>query len=156
LGQVVQQGGRLAHRDARRSVDDEVLVEARAALPTGLPRDGHTGIALDVAEFVVVAEVTRHDVVAVEARPDDRDVRAAVGVDSDDVGQVAGGDGLARLGVEESHGALRGEMSETATRQAISVMRSTPWRSSSSEMRTRSSPYNVSETVSTARADTPR
>jgi hypothetical protein len=71
-------------------VDDEVLAESQGVGHLGLQRKRHTRVAAHVPQLLLLAQMTRDDVVAVEADPDDRDLRTSVAVERDEVRERGG------------------------------------------------------------------
>ena len=104
MGQLLEKLGCPALGDSRGAVEDEVLVEADWVPPTRHHRQGDPGVPLDVAELLVPPEVSAHDVVAVDAHPHHGDVGAPVAAQRRQVGEVAAGESLAHLVVQDGHG----------------------------------------------------
>ena len=71
--------------DPGAAVHDEVLAQAHRVRLGALDRQRHARVAHDVVELAARAERGEDDVVALEADPDEADLRAAVGRDRDEV-----------------------------------------------------------------------
>jgi len=107
--QPLEQLGAATLLDPGRAVHHEVLVDVLVVPRLRLVRQHDAGVAADVLELALVGvQVCGDDVVTVHARPDADDVRAAVRVQRDDVGEVAAGDHLAGGVVQHGHGAAPG------------------------------------------------
>src|SRR3954469_22675916 len=87
VGQALEQRRRAPLLDRRPAVDDEVLLEAPLVDAGALDRQRHARVALGVARLAARRHVAADDVLAVEAGPHDADLRAAVGVERDEVDQ---------------------------------------------------------------------
>src|SRR5579875_1200332 len=104
LGQPIEQvPGVVARLHHRVGVQHRVGVEENARLVRRLDGKDDSGIPLDVAELQMVAHVAADQLVAVQTDPDDADLRAAVGIDGAEVGERAGLDEVAQVGVERRH-----------------------------------------------------
>ena len=90
MGEPLQELRRAALLDRRAAVDDQVLAEPERVGLRSLDRDRHARVPADVAQLLLLAQVRGDDVVAVEADPDDRDLRAPVRIDRDEVGEPVG------------------------------------------------------------------
>jgi hypothetical protein len=72
LREAVQQVPRLIGRlDRRRGVDDRVRVEEHSRLAGRIHGDDGARVAFEVAQLDAVVKMSRDEVVAVEADPDD-------------------------------------------------------------------------------------
>jgi hypothetical protein len=96
VGKPLQQLGCATFDEPRPPVDDEVLLEPRRLDLGALDRQRHARIAGDVSELPLIPKVRRDDLVAVQSDPDAGDLRGAVGVQRDEVGQRVGLDQRAR------------------------------------------------------------
>src|SRR6266536_3081656 len=76
--------------DARSAVDDEVFGQAHGVALAGFDGERDTAVVADVAHLAVLGKVACHDLIAVEANPDDAHLRAAVGVQGHQMRQGRG------------------------------------------------------------------
>src|SRR5262245_40939951 len=95
MREPLQQLWRTSLGDAGAPVHDEVVLQARPVQTRSLDRDDDPLVALDVADLLLPPQVTGDELVILEPHPDARHLRAAVGVERDEVGQRAGLDQLA-------------------------------------------------------------
>ena len=70
LGESLEQLGRAALVDRGRSFDDQVVLHP-VLIALGLDREGDPRVAFDVADLLIDEQLADHDVVAVQAHPDD-------------------------------------------------------------------------------------
>ena len=85
--------GRPALVDRGRSFDHQVVLHA-VLIALRLHRERHPWVTSDVADLLIDEQLADHDVVSVQPDPHDGDVRTAVGVDRDEVGETSGFDDL--------------------------------------------------------------
>jgi hypothetical protein len=73
--------------DTSSAVNDEVLNESALVMAVRLERQDNPRIRPDVSDFCAFGEVPSYDLVAIQADPYDRHLRAAVGFKRDEVRQ---------------------------------------------------------------------
>src|ERR1700677_4548593 len=78
VGELLQNLGGAAFGDSCAPVDHEILDESTLVERVGLDRYGHPGVPPDVADLLALGQVRCDDLIAVDAYPDDRELRAAV------------------------------------------------------------------------------
>src|SRR5450759_3522201 len=104
LREPVHHVERAAGLDRRPAADHEVRVERLVAALVRLERQHDPRVAPQVVEFALVGERGPDDAaVVVDAGPGERDVRRAIGVEGDDVGERAGREELARALRDRCH-----------------------------------------------------
>jgi hypothetical protein len=70
LRQALEQVGATALGDSRAAVDDQVMLEAELVALLSLDRQGDARVALYVLDLPVARQVPAHDLVAVQANPE--------------------------------------------------------------------------------------
>ena len=90
LGQPMEQLRGAALADARPAVEDGVVPHADLVRPWRFERERHGRVTADVADLSVLEQVARDDLVSLEPDPDDRHLRAAVGVQRHEMRERAG------------------------------------------------------------------
>lgn len=86
MRQLLEQLGRPALGDPRPAVDDEVLQQAGWLQLRALDRERHPRVLAEVAELLLLTQMSGDDLVAVESDPHAGDLRGAVAIQRDQVG----------------------------------------------------------------------
>src|SRR5215472_2538617 len=87
LGQPSQQFRGTAFFNVRLSIEHSVLNQPHRILPAGLQRDGHPRVASDILDLRMFVKVSSHQIIAVEPKPDQRDLRATIAIEGDEMSQ---------------------------------------------------------------------
>ena len=103
LRQPLQQLRRASLRDPGTAVEDDVVPHAELVGARCLQRERDGGVALHVADLAMPGEVARDDLVPLDADPDNRHLRAAVGVHRHEVRERAGLDQRAHALGQRGH-----------------------------------------------------
>jgi hypothetical protein len=87
VSELLEKCGGTSFRDTSSAVDDEVLNEPAFVMAVCLERQDNPRVLPDVADFASFGEVPSHDLVTIQADPDDRHLRTAIGFQCDEVRQ---------------------------------------------------------------------
>jgi hypothetical protein len=79
VSKLLKELGSSSVGNARRAIDDEVLVEAHVVTRVGFDRERDAAVVADIAHFAVLGKMGRHDLVAVKTDPHPRHLGTAVG-----------------------------------------------------------------------------
>jgi hypothetical protein len=85
--QFLQQSARATLLNTSQPVNDEILAQSSLVERRGFNRQHHARVALDVTDLQPALLVCRQDVVPVESDPDTADLRTAVGIQGNEMGQ---------------------------------------------------------------------
>jgi len=87
VSKLLEKCGSTSFRDASSAVDDQVLNEPALIMGVCLERQDNPRVLSDVAHFSAFGEVPSYDLVTIQADPDDRHLRTAIGFQSYEVGE---------------------------------------------------------------------
>jgi hypothetical protein len=85
MSESLKKSGGSSFRDTGCAVDDQVLNESALIVPVRLERQDHPRVVTDVADLPSFGEVPGHDLVPIQADPDDRHLGTAIGFQRDEV-----------------------------------------------------------------------
>jgi len=77
-GKVLKQFRSAPLRDSTAAMDDDVLIEANLVARAGLNGQCDARVTADVSNLPVLRQVRGDDLIAVQADPDDRDLRSSI------------------------------------------------------------------------------
>src|ERR1051326_8147704 len=93
LGEPVQQFRCATFRYPGTPRDHQVVVQKSGSSPS-LHRERHTRILLNILHFFMHPEMCAYNLIAIEADPDNRDVRASISIERCQMSQVPGSQSL--------------------------------------------------------------
>jgi hypothetical protein len=85
VSESLKQGWSSPFRDSGCAVDDEILHKSALVVAVRLERQDNSRVVADVSDLLTFGEVPSHDLVSIEADPDDRHLRGAIGCQRDEV-----------------------------------------------------------------------
>src|SRR5215469_316398 len=85
LSQPSQQFRGTAFFNVRLSIEHSVFNQPHRILPAGLQRDGHPRVASYILDLRMFVKVPSQQISAVEPKPDQRDLRATIAIEGDEM-----------------------------------------------------------------------
>jgi hypothetical protein len=90
MSELLKESGCSSLGNARRAIDDEVLLKAHSVMRAGFDRESDAVVVADIAHLAMLGKMGGHDLVAIKADPHHGHLGTAVGIQGHQLSQRRG------------------------------------------------------------------